>query len=266
MPICVDLSLLGKERLIFDAGTGLRLLGESLLNQKLTNTHLLLSHYHWDHIQGFPFFAPAFIPGNILKIYGATKHHRQTLPEILGQQMSIPYFPITLKSMKAALDFQEITIAETFHIGEIAIDNRLLNHPGGGCLGYSVNWRGLKITYMTDTEHLPHKLSANVLFLAEKADVLIIDSMYTNQEYHSTEQSKVGWGHSTWEQAVEVAKLSQVKQLILFHHAPDRTDRQLDEISVRVKKCFPATIIAQEGLSLVYNPTASKNLQAVLHK
>jgi phosphoribosyl 1,2-cyclic phosphodiesterase len=117
-------------------------------------------------------------------------------------------------------------------------------------VGYRVNWRGLSIAFITDTEHFPDRLDENVLHLARQADILIIDATYTDAEYYEKDNSKIGWGHSTWQEAVKVAKAAGVKQLILFHHDPSHTDDDLDAIAQEAVLQFPATIVAREGLAI----------------
>jgi phosphoribosyl 1,2-cyclic phosphodiesterase len=240
---------IGKERLIFDGGTGIRNLGETLLPESPLEAHLFFTHSHWDHIQGFPFFAPAFRRGNHFKIYGAPAPNQATLKQRLHDQMLHPNFPVPLQIMQGDLQFYDLEIGEVIEIGDIRVETARLNHPGEA-VGYRINWRGLAAAYVTDTEHFPEHLDENVLHLARQADVLIIDSTYTNEEYYDPQNSKVGWGHSTWQEAVKVAKAAQVKELVLFHHDPSHDDDFLDRMAEDVACSFAHTILAREGLSL----------------
>ena len=249
---CVEMQV-GGERLIFDGGTGLRVLGQSLMTESPVKAHLFFTHSHWDHIQGFPFFIPAFIRGNTFKIYAVASPKGATIKQTLHDQMLHPNFPVPLQIMRADLEFYDLEMGETLHYGDVSVETRPLNHPGEA-VGYRVNWRGLSAAYITDTEHFPDRLDDNVLALAWQADVMIIDATYTDEEYNDPKYSKVGWGHSTWQQAVKIAQAAQVKQLVLFHHDPAHNDDFLDRIGEQVRKIFPETILAQEGLSIELRP------------
>ncbi|CCI22120.1 MBL fold metallo-hydrolase [Microcystis aeruginosa] len=249
---CVEMQV-GRERLIFDGGTGLRILGQSLMTESPVKAHLFFSHSHWDHIQGFPFFIPAFIRGNTFKIYAVPSPNGATIKQTLHDQMLHPNFPVPLQIMRADLEFYDLEMGETLHYGDVSVETRPLNHPGEA-VGYRVNWQGLSAAYITDTEHFPDRFDDNVLALAQQADVMIIDATYTDEEYNDPQYSKVGWGHSTWQQAVKIAQASQVKQLVLFHHDPAHNDDFLDRIGEEVRKIFPETILAQEGLSIELRP------------
>jgi len=251
---CVEMRI-GGERLIFDAGTGLRLLGDSLQGQSGISAHVFFTHTHWDHIQGFPFFAPAFQEGNFFKIYGAPTPDGTTIQQRLHEQMLHPNFPVPLQIMQGILAFYDLEVGEKIAINDIHLVTRPLNHPGEA-IGYRVSWRGITVAFITDTEHFPDRLDDNVLALAQGADVLIIDATYTDEEYYDRQRSKVGWGHSTWQEAIKVAQGAQVRQLILFHHDPSHTDRFLDHIAHLAQDRFPHTAIAREGMAiqLVPNP------------
>lgn len=251
---CVEMCV-GEERLIFDGGTGLRVLGQALLPKMPIAGHLFFTHSHWDHIQGFPFFVPAFIKGNQFHIYGAVAPTGATMEQRLNDQMLHPNFPVPLQIMAADLHFQDLQMGETVQIGDILVETALLNHPGQA-IGYRVNWQGYAAAYVTDTEHFPDHLDENVLFLARNADVLIYDATYTDEEYHSPKTSKVGWGHSTWQEAVKVAIAANVKTLVIFHHDPLHDDDFLDQVGKQVAEAFPNSVMAREGLSLALTPTS----------
>lgn len=249
---CVEMQV-GNERLIFDGGTGLRMLGQSLLTEMPLHASLFFTHSHWDHIQGFPFFVPAFVKNNEFKIYGAPAPNGTTIKQRLHDQMLHPNFPVPLQIMQANLEFYDLEIGETIQIGEVTIETRKLNHPGEA-VGYRVNWRGLSASYITDTEHFPDKLDENVLCLCHQADVMIIDATYTDEEYYDPKMNKVGWGHSTWQEAIKMAKAANVKQLVIFHHDPGHDDTFLDRIGEQAALAFPHTILAREGLSIELLP------------
>lgn len=245
---CIEMRV-GGERLIFDGGTGLRVLGLSLLSQMPVKASMFFTHSHWDHIQGFPFFVPAFIKNNRFHIHGAVAPNGATIEQRLNDQMLHPNFPVPLQIMGAQLEFHDIKIGEVVQIGEVKVENALLNHPGEA-VGYRVSWRGYVAAYITDTEHFPDRLDENVLWLARDADVMIYDATYTDDEYNSATSSKVGWGHSTWQEAVKVAKAANVKRLVIFHHDPLHNDDFLDRIGEQAAQLFPNSLMAREGLSI----------------
>lgn len=246
---CVEMRVGGK-RLIFDGGTGLRVLGQSLLSHMPLEAYMFFTHSHWDHIQGFPFFIPAFVKGNRFHIYGAASPNGATIKQRLNDQMLHPNFPVPLQIMGAELVFYNIDVGEPIHLEEVTVESALLNHPGEA-VGYRVSWHGHAAAYVTDTEHFPDRLDENVLNLARNADVLIYDATYTDEEYHSPKSSRVGWGHSTWQEAVKLAKTANVQQLIIFHHDPLHDDDFLDLVGEQARERFPNTLMAREGLSLV---------------
>jgi phosphoribosyl 1,2-cyclic phosphodiesterase len=245
---CVEMLVSG-QRLIFDGGTGLRELGISLLAEMPLEASMFFTHSHWDHIQGFPFFVPAFVKGNRFNIYGAIAPNGSTIEQRLNDQMLHPNFPVPLQVMGADLKFCDVEIGETVQIGDISIENALLNHPGEA-IGYRVTYQGKTAAYITDTEHFPNRLDENVIWLARQADVMIYDATYTDAEYHDPKSSKVGWGHSTWQEAVKVAKAAGVKTLVIFHHDPSHNDEFMDQVAADTKAVFANSLVAREGLTL----------------
>lgn len=253
---CVEM-LLGGERLIFDAGTGIKFLGDSLQGQSGVSAHIFFTHTHWDHIQGFPFFAPAFRHGNFFRVYGIPTPDAMTIEQRLHEQMLHPNFPVPLQTMQGIVAFYDLEAGEDIVIKDIRLQTRPLNHPGEA-IGYRITWQGVTVAFVTDTEHFPDRLDENVLTLAQDADVLIIDATYTDEEYYNPQFSKVGWGHSTWQEAIKVAKTARVKQLILFHHDPSHHDQMLDNLARLAQEHFPATAIAKEGMEIRLDETRHK--------
>lgn len=243
---CIEIRA-GSEIIIIDAGSGLRALGAHLLNEMPVVARMFFTHFHWDHIQGFPFFAPAFIKGNRFDLFGARKLSA-TLAETLAGQMSYPTFPVSLNEMGAHMSFHDLREGEAVACGDAVITNAQLSHPGG-VFGYRVEFGGHAVVVATDTEHYScpdQKLAA----LADGADVLIYDAMYTDEEYRGNEHivAKTGWGHSTWQEAVRMAQASGVRQLVLFHHDPAHDDAFIDQIEGDARQAFPNSIAAHEGL------------------
>ena len=229
---CLAVRLDDSTLIIFDAGTGIRPLGNALLAQpEPVRATLCLSHMHWDHIQGLPFFAPAYVDGTQLSILGPAADPLG-LENILAGQMQRPYFPISMRAMTANLNFMTLTDGSVVTLPEATIKAVLLNHPGL-TLGYRLTVHGKVLVYATDHEpfgdaaaskHLVHP--SCLLHLARQADVLICDAQYTPEEY----PYRVGWGHSTYLDALRIARQANVKRLVLFHHHPNRTDDELDAI------------------------------------
>ena len=243
---CIEMRV-GGNLLIFDGGTGLRELGLKLLSEMPLEATMFFTHSHWDHIQGFPFFVPAFVPGNKFDIYGAIAPNGSTIEQRLNDQMLHPNFPVPLQVMGADLKFCDIDVGETVKIADVKVENTLLNHPGEA-VGYRISWHGKTAAYITDTEHFPDRLDENVLWLSQDADVMIYDATYTDNEYHNEKSSKVGWGHSTWQEAVKVAKAANVKQLVIFHHDPLHNDDFMDEVAQDTAEAFPNSVVAKEGM------------------
>jgi CheY-like chemotaxis protein/phosphoribosyl 1,2-cyclic phosphodiesterase len=240
---CVEVLTERGTRLVLDCGTGAYALGQQLLGEGGASGHLLITHTHWDHIQGFPFFTPLFIPKNRWEIY-APGASGQGLEAALRGQMEYAYFPVALDEMGAAITFNDLSEG-TFTLGEdVRVTARYLNHPAVA-LGYRIEVGGVVIVYATDHEpHSRHQAEPktgptagvrpllihvedgkHAEFLAD-ADLVIHDTQYTAAEYGK----KVGWGHSTVEYAVDVAVAARAKRLALFHHDPQRTDAALEVV------------------------------------
>lgn len=245
---CVEM-LVGGHRLIFDAGTGIHVLGQALLQDLPVSGHLFFSHSHWDHIQGFPFFLPAFMEGNEFDIYGGVIPNGMTIEQRLREQMMQPNFPVPLQVMGANLRFHNLEYDSVTTLGDVTIQTGLLNHPGKA-MGYRVNWQDRAVAYITDTEHVRDELDRHVLALADGADVLIYDSTYTDEEYYDPHAGKIGWGHSTWQEGVKIARAANVDRLVIFHHDPSHDDRFMDEIALAAAEAFPRSVVAWEGMEI----------------
>ncbi|MBD1824280.1 MBL fold metallo-hydrolase [Cyanobacteria bacterium FACHB-DQ100] len=245
---CIEMRVGGK-RLVFDGGTGLRVLGKSMMQQLPVEAHLFFSHSHWDHIQGFPFFIPAFIPGNCFHIYGAIAPNGATMQQRLSDQMHHPNFPVPMQVMKSDLKFTDVTVGDVIELDDIQIETGRLNHPNTA-IGYRVTFQGKTVVYATDTEHYPDRIDPDLVHLARNADVLIYDACYTDEEYYDEKSPKIGWGHSTWQEALKVVKAAGVKQAVMFHHDPNHDDDFLDSVEAQVRSVFPNSLLAREGMIL----------------
>lgn len=243
---CVEVTHEG-ERLILDGGTGLRTLGESIGFQPIRAT-LLFTHVHWDHIQGVPFFTPAFHPEAQLTFVG-TRRDSGTLRDALAAQMQPPQFPITLDALNAKLAFTEIERDGTFQSGPFRITPVDLLHPDG-VLSYRIEAGGRSVVFATDVEH-GDRIDRRLCKLADGADLLIHDAQYTRPEYVGDgAPSRRGWGHSVWSDAVAVARLAAVGQLALFHHDPNRSDDEVEAIEAEARIDFAPAFAAREGLAV----------------
>lgn len=251
---CVEVRC-GDELIILDAGTGLRGLGAALPRGRTVDASILLSHFHWDHIQGFPFFAPAYGAGNLIDLYGPERAAGKD-GDIRGAfeaQMRPPHFPVGLDAMRATLGFFPVASGQVFHIGAAKITAASACHPNG-CLAYRIEHDGCSVVYATDTEHMPDgRLDESLLALARGADVLIYDAQYTDEEYAA---GKRGWGHSTANEGVRLAQAANVSQLVLFHHDPLHDDFVVARIEAETRRLFPATTAAREGLSMALGAAA----------
>ena len=245
----------GDALLIFEGGTGLRLLGKKLVREMPIAAHIFFSHVHWDHIQGFPFFDPAFVPGNKIDLYGGNNVSR-TLEETLAGQMDHPSVPVHLTEMGAAMTFHDLYEGQSVQIdsgdGEVAtVTTARGNHPNG-VWAFRIDHKESSVVFATDTEHYAI-VDPKLLRLSKGADVLIYDAQYTPEEYAGTAGRggpKVGWGHSTFAAAADLANAAGVKELLLFHHDPMQTDAQVREKERRAQELFPATRAAYEGLTI----------------
>jgi phosphoribosyl 1,2-cyclic phosphodiesterase len=239
--------------LIFDAGSGIRELGEDLIRRSSSNhsnpikAHIFFSHLHWDHVQGFPFFGPAFVSGNVFDLYGGT-HVDLTLKKIMSYQMAHPCFPITLEHMSALVRFHELEAGQTVQIEDVTVKTYRLNHPGGS-LGYRVEQNGKTMVYASDTEHGDED-DLGLINLCQNCDVLIYDGMFTPEQYHGTggNHSRQSWGHSTWTEAVKLAARANVKKLFLFHHG--NPDCIVQQIESQAQEVFSNCNAAYEGLEV----------------
>jgi len=243
---CVEIRC-GDVRMVFDLGSGLRELGESILAEKVpVESHLFLSHYHYDHVQGIPFFTPLFIPPNRFTFRGPRAGGFDVKSVIEGQMVQ-PFFPIPASFFRAQLGFEDAWAGMELKLGEATVRAVDLQHPGG-CLGYRVEYRGRSVVYFTDVEFHP-AVDPRAVEFARGADLFVCDAMYTRDEYEGRAGApKVGWGHSTWEAAVEAADAAQAKTLVVFHHDPTRSDEALDGFMDTVRRRRPEAIPATEGM------------------
>lgn len=240
---CLEVRPPGGGVIIIDAGSGIRLLGKQLLKEKTTtDVFLLLTHSHWDHLTGFPFFTPAYSSKYKISVYGGPSA-QGSLKNYLSHQMMPPYFPVDFNLMKATFHFGNNGL-HSGCIGGIDFSSIELSHPNGG-YGFKLALDGKRFVFLTDNEPaFPHAgglQRQQYVDFCRGADLLVHDSQYTDEEIRITR----GWGHSTFAEATQIAIDAGVKKLGLFHHDPDRTDNELDRL---IESCRKR--IAQEGADI----------------
>jgi phosphoribosyl 1,2-cyclic phosphodiesterase len=238
----------GPHLLILDAGTGLRGLGQKLMSDARPMTaDLLLSHTHLDHICGLPFFQPNFDPAARLRIWGGHLPRPGYLARALAASWSPPLMPDMASVFRAAITCVDFAAGDSFtpHPG-LSVRTARLNHPGQAT-GYRIEWGGRSVAYLTDMEHPAEGIDPTVRALAERADLLIYDASYTDEEY----AIRAGWGHSTWREAVRLADAAEVGKLLLFHHDSSHDDAFMDKIAGEADQVRPGTEVSREGAEFV---------------
>lgn len=246
---CLELMAPDGTQFILDCGTGLRVLGSRWGAPKggsTPETHIFVTHYHWDHIQGLPFFSPLYAENNKFHFYSFRSKFlgRDSLKQVFEAQMALPYFPVDVSAMNARRKFKEVEGGETFTIGENKVSTRWLNHPQG-CLGFRIETPAGIVVYATDNEPGDAKLDESLRELAAGAEVLINDAQFTPEQLATTRR---GWGHSSWLDGARLARESDAKTLVLFHHDPDSTDRMVDSILRQAREEFDSVFAASEGM------------------
>lgn len=243
---CVEV-MCGAQRLILDAGTGLRVLGVHLNGQDQLAGHIFLTHTHIDHINGFPFFRPAYAASNRFQVWAGHMGGRAgALQEVLADMMRAPLFPVPLDIMHACIAFNDFAAGEVLQPAPgIVLRTAALNHPNGAT-GYRIEFAGKSICYVTDTEHREGELDAAIVELIRGSEIVIYDATYTDEEYPHYR----GWGHSTWNEGVRLCAAAGAGRLVAFHHDPDHTDLDLDRIAAELEQARPGSRMAIEGLVL----------------
>ena len=243
---CVEIRC-GEHILVFDAGTGIRRLGDVLAKDpQRTDIDLFLSHYHIDHVIGFPFFKPLHMAEYAVTVWGANGHPTKDVEQGLRRLISEPLFPVSLVDLRAQLRFRNFRPSEILRPRPgVTIRTAPLCHPGGAT-GYRIEYAGRSVAYLTDTEFPDGVFEPAILALADRADLIILDCSYTTDEL----ALHVGWGHASWEQGVRLADMTSAKQLCLFHHDPDHDDGFMDTIAQAAEAARPGTTVACEGLRI----------------
>ena len=280
---CVEVRPSGQPPIIIDAGTGIRRLGKSLMEEQFRDgrgkASILISHTHWDHVQGLPFFSPLYRAGNQVHIFARQRDLH--LEAVFSQQHNAPYFPVPLSAMQADMSFHELIEGSQFDIGTAKVTSARLNHPWIA-IAYRIDVDHASVVYCADTAPftdlllgrefvqspdlgtLPppimeelKEMRRGIVALCKGADLLIYDTQFTPAEY----KSRPHWGHSRPDDAIEIAREAHVKQLCLFHHAPMRSDDENDAILAQYRKVVTdahdkfTLISAYEGLELSLGDT-----------
>jgi phosphoribosyl 1,2-cyclic phosphodiesterase len=243
---CVEV-VCGRHTLIFDAGTGIRHLGNALVQAVNTNDFdIFLSHGHIDHVVGLPFFAPLFVKDQVVRVWGGNLQEAGGVKQAVKKLMSFPFFPLQVDALQARLEFHDFSAGDSINPRPgITLRTAPLNHPGGAT-GYRVDYGGRSVAYITDIEIGAGPLDPALISLVKDVSLLILDTTYTNEEL----PSHAGWGHSSWQQGIELANAADAEQLCLFHHDPDHDDNLMDKIAAEAKMSRPGTIVAREGLKV----------------
>jgi len=243
---CVEVRL-GGELYVFDCGTGFRVLGQALrheFNGNPVSAHIFVSHFHWDHIQGLPFFSPLYENRENRFQFHCSNRTRQ-LKQVLEEQMAAPYFPVGLTEMQAHQSFHNLDEGR-ISLGDVTLQTMWLNHPQG-CMGFRLETKDGVMVYATDNEPGDPLFDKNLRTLAAGADVLIYDAQYLPEEY---EARRHGWGHSHWREAINVVMESGAKELVLFHHDPDHDDDCIDKVVKEARNYYPRVRGAAEGMQI----------------
>jgi len=264
---CIEIRTNDNDLIILDAGTGIHALAQNLLKEMPINAHIFITHTHWDHIQGLPFFIPIFIPANQINIYGGVDPvTNECIRRALSVQLQYSFFPIREAQLNARIEYSTIKPGEPLHIGSAKITPVLLDHPVLN-FGYRIDCDGQSLFFTGDYEpqlniydpedeeyaefqsFIDEKWQEAILVMKD-VDALIVDSSYTSAEY----ASKQGWGHGTYDSGIKLATAAKAKKLFFTHHEPTRNDAELDAIYQAVLQNNPATccelLLAQEGIEI----------------
>lgn len=243
---CVEIRC-GEHTLIFDAGTGIRLLGNTLVKAPKNGAFdIFLSHGHIDHVVGLPFFAPLFVKNQVVRVWAGNLAPAGGVENAVRKLMSFPFFPLQVESLKASLEFHDFKAGDTLEPRPgVKLRTAPLRHPGGAT-GYRIEYGGRSVAYLTDVEMGTGEIAPELLELAKDAGLVIIDTTYTDEEL----PLHIGWGHSTWQQALKLAQTANARRLCLFHHDPDHDDVFMDKIRSAAQAARPGTIVASEGMQV----------------
>jgi phosphoribosyl 1,2-cyclic phosphodiesterase len=243
--ICVEVTC-GERTLVFDAGSGIVRLGRQLIADKIHNFDLFLSHAHYDHVEGIPFFQPFYEKDFTVNFWSGKLKGIERTRDIVDGLMKEPYFPIRQEKFHARIRYHEIADHQILDLGnDIELATMRLHHPGGAT-GYRVSYKGRKFAFVTDTTHSPGNLDRDVLEFIQGVDLFAYDCSYTDAEFPQF----ANFGHSTWEEAIRLKENSGAKAMLGLHHMPFRTDEQLMHIRKSLLAGHKECDIATDGLTV----------------
>lgn len=240
---CIEVHC-GEHVVIFDAGTGLRALGNTLVkNSKVRDINIFLTHCHLDHVIGLPFFAPFFIEGYRIHIWAGNLLPGDGVEQAMRKLMSSPLFPVEVEIFKAVIEFHDFRSGDILHPFEnVTLRTAPLDHPDGAS-GYRLEYGGRAFALLSDTAGFPGKRDRELVSLAQGADLVVYDGTFNEAEI----ASRTSWGHSTWVRGIRLAEEAGVKQLCLFHHDPSHDDDFMDALAAEANDARPGTFMAREG-------------------
>jgi phosphoribosyl 1,2-cyclic phosphodiesterase len=242
---CVEIRC-DSQILLFDAGTGIRKAGLSLAKEGVRDFNIFLSHSHYDHVIGLPFFSPLFDSKVHCAIWSGHTQGKTTTRELIGGLLSPPFFPAGPDMFRARTTYCDFMAGDILDPGGgVRISTARLDHPGG-VIGYRIEFDGHAIAYMTDTGTGAEEANAAALRLAERADMVIYDCMYTEEEA----LARAEFGHSTWKNGIEICRRAGAERLAMFHHAPERDDAGVLRLEEMAAKVFAGAFAAREGMKL----------------
>ncbi len=244
---CIEVRLANGTLIILDCGTGFRRLGQSLIEEfgeHPIHASIFLTHFHWDHIHGIPFFQPLYKEGNIFVFHAVTGSGLE-LKQVIESQLASPYFPVGIKSVKSIRHYRNLE-AHSLNLNGAVVTFAHLNHPQGS-VGYRIEADGGAFVLATDTEPGSSQHDRAVRELAQGADLLVYDAQYTPEQLGG---ERKGWGHSSWLEATRVARESGAKRLLLFHHDPESDDPYIDSLVEKARREFPHVAAAAEDLEI----------------
>lgn len=245
---CVEVIVAG-QRIIFDGGTGLRVLGKHLINTAPNSlkAHIFFTHTHWDRIQGFPFFIPAFVMGNHFDVYGAPAANGASIKQCLTDQMLRPNFFTPLQKMSSEMQFHNIAAGSVITLEHGVIVETIALNSQTSALGFRITYDGKSLVYATDSHNTDSSPDSNLLYLAQGAELLIYGGTYSETAYPDLTDAGAD---IPWENAIHLAETTQVREMILFHHNPTHHDDYLDHVEMQIRNRCPKLRLAREGMIL----------------
>lgn len=242
---CVEVRC-GDHLIVLDGGSGIRNLGETLVDAPPELIDIFLTHGHFDHVCGLPFFAPFHLPSVNIRLWGGQFETGMTVQAMLAAFMTPPFFPVTPNVFRASVEYRDFKTGDSFEpVDGIKVTTVKLNHPQGAT-GYCISYKGAKVCYLTDTEAGPDGPDPDLVEASRGADILIVDSMFTDDELNAC----AGWGHQSWRQSVELANAAEAGKLVLFHHHPIHDDAFMDAVAREAGALRPDVFVAREHMTL----------------